>query len=153
MSFDTDPPAVTLEQVTGQELVVKPKTGQELVVKPTNEMERVKNEDTFCPVCFEEYSDTVEQTVTSCSHSICARCIQDPALDNKCPICRGAFDANAASSVNEFFKTAIEKQVDDNPHIKIKNIAYTRADGVATWLMKQLKDFGCSVRCDEANAI
>ena len=93
-----------------------PKTGQYLAVKPTNEMQRLETQAS-CPVCLEEYSDTKQQTVTSCPshHSFCAGCIEDLKAYNAriiCPYCRKDFDV--VSSVNEFFKSAIEQQVQDS---------------------------------------
>ena len=119
-----------------------------------------------CPICY----DHGPEVVLGCGHMFCKTCIGNhkkscrqgwncgigqweniQKIKATCPMCRG--EDVTEHPIGDHLKAAIQKQVDKNPHIENKNIAYTRADGVAIWLMKQLKNFGCYVRCDEADAI
>ena len=109
-------------QLNEQSVVKQVRPIRAIAVTRTAKMQRLHSEWTKngqqggeCAICLEKFN-AQEAATLPCKHSFCAGCIKDLAdskLEHKCPLCRNAFDPEAVN-VNEFFKRAIEKQVQDS---------------------------------------
>ena len=75
-----------------------------------------RRDDNHCTICEETYPVT-QAAILPCGHSFCSGCIQTWGK-NACPACRRPYEPQrVVGNVNEFFKRAIEKQVQSNPCI------------------------------------
>jgi len=92
--------------------------------------------DRECPICSEFMDTLTSSMLTKCGHVFCSHCIGaqnvSSTCDNACPTCKQT-DLTTLS-INEYFKNAIEEQLQSNNDIANKSIAATSADGGQTWL-------------------
>ena len=83
------------------------------VCEPTKQSEMVFDNST-CPVCLEDYSDTIVKQVSLCGHCLCLECFESikkrsPA---KCPECRKQWSYQKVYTEDELYELAVNGETD-----------------------------------------